>query len=342
MQTPTSLKTGDKIAIISTARKISQEEIKPAIEMFRKWGFDAVYGRNLFRENHQFAGSDLERTEDLQWALDDENIKAVICARGGYGTVRIIDNIDFSKFQQNPKWIIGYSDVTVLHSHIQKQLGIETLHATMPINFPKDGSENEALTSLKNALHNNNIQYTINSHPLNRLGNAEGVLVGGNLSILYSLIGTASDINTDGKILFIEDLDEYLYHIDRMMMNLKRNGKLANLVGLIIGGMSEMNDNTVPYGKTAEEIISATVSEYSYPVCFQFPAGHQDDNRALILGRKIILNVGETVELQFTESKENTNEMFSALKKSSGFIIMICALFSFIYAAIKLIKYLLG
>jgi len=342
MQTPTSLKTGDKIAIISTARKISQEELKLAIEMFRKWGFDAVYGRNLFRENHQFAGSDQERTEDLQWALDDENIKAVICARGGYGTVRIIDNIDFSKFQQNPKWIIGYSDVTVLHSHIQKQLGIETIHATMPINFPKDGNENETLTSLKNALHNNNIQYTINSHPLNRIGNAEGILVGGNLSILYSLIGTASDINTDGKILFIEDLDEYLYHIDRMMMNLKRNGKLANLAGLIIGGMSEMNDNTIPFGKTAEEIISASVAEYSYPVCFHFPAGHQDDNRALILGRKIILNVGETVELQFTESKENTNKMFSALKKSSGFIIMICALFSFIYAAIKLIKYLLG
>ncbi|MFZ4740663.1 MAG: S66 peptidase family protein, partial [Bacteroidales bacterium] len=268
MQTPPSLKTGDKIAIISTARKISQEELKPAIEMFRKWGFDAVYGRNLFRENHQFAGSDQERTEDLQWALDDENIKAVICARGGYGTVRIIDNIDFSKFQLNPKWVIGYSDVTVLHSHIQKQLGIETIHATMPVNFPKDGSENETLTSLKNALHNNNIQYTINSHPLNRIGNAEGVLVGGNLSILYSLIGTASDIDTDGKILFIEDLDEYLYHIDRMMMNLKRNGKLANLTGLIVGGMTEMKDNTVPYGKTAEEIISATVSEYSYPVCY--------------------------------------------------------------------------
>ncbi len=342
MQTPPSLKTGDKIAIISTARKISQEELKPAIEKFRKWGFDAVYGRNLFRENHQFAGSDQERTEDLQWALDDENIKAVICARGGYGTVRIIDNIDFSKFQLNPKWVIGYSDVTVLHSHIQKQLGIETIHATMPVNFPKDGSENETLTSLKNALNNNNIQYTINSHPLNRIGNAEGVLVGGNLSILYSLIGTASDIDTDGKILLIEDLDEYLYHIDRMMMNLKRNGKLANLAGLIVGGMSEMKDNTVPYGKTAEEIISATVSEYSYPVCYHFPAGHQDDNRALILGRKLMLNIGETVELQFADSDENNKNKFSVLKKSYVSIIMICVLFVFIYAVIKLITYLLG
>ncbi len=342
MQTPPPLQPGDKIAIISTARKISQEELKPALEIFSKWGFDVVYGRYLFKEKNQFAGSDLERAEDLQWAMDDESIKAIVCARGGYGTVRIIDMLDFSKFSQHPKWIIGYSDVTVLHVHIHKLLGIETLHATMPINFPTDGSENEALISLKKAISNENIRYTFPSHPLNRKGNAEGILVGGNLSILYSLTGTASDIDLEGKILFLEDLDEYLYHIDRMMMNLKRTGKLSHLAGLIVGGMSDMKDNTVPYGKTAEEIISDAVSEYSYPVCFQFPGGHQEDNRALIFGRNSSLNVGDSVELQFNERSENAKSFFATLKKSSGFIFMITALFVIIYALIKFINYLLG
>jgi len=341
MQTPSFLQHGDKIAIIATARKISQEELKPAVEIFRKWGFDVVYGRYLLREDNQFAGNDQERAEDLQWALDDENIKAIICARGGYGTVRIIDKIDLTKFSEKPKWIIGYSDVTVLHSHIHNLLGVETLHATMPINFPTDGMENEALISLKKALNNENIQYTFDCHPLNRKGNAEGILVGGNLSILYSLIGTDSDIDTDGKILFIEDLDEYLYHIDRMMMNLKRSGKLANLAGLVVGGMSDMKDNTVAFGKTAEEIISEAVADYSYPVCFQFPSGHQQDNRTLILGRKAILNVGEAVELQFVASNENAKGIFSVLKKSFIAILMITVLFAFIYAIIKLINYLL-
>ncbi|MFZ4401064.1 MAG: S66 peptidase family protein [Bacteroidales bacterium] len=342
MQTPPSLQAGDKIAIIATARKISQQELQPAVEMLRKWGFDPVYGRNLFRENHQFSGTDQERAEDLQWALDDENIKAVLCARGGYGSVRIIDSIDFSKFQLKPKWVIGYSDVCVLHSHIHQVLYIETLHAIMPVNFPKDGTENQSLITFKKALHNENIKYTTTAHPLNRNGNAEGIIVGGNLSILYSLSGTTSDINTDGKILFIEDLDEYLYHIDRMMMNLKRNGKLAKLAALIVGGMTDMNDNTVPYGKTAEEIISDAVAEYSYPVCFQFPAGHQDDNRALILGREIILKIGENVELEFVDPKKKKKDIFSTLKKSYGFILIITALFVFIYTVIKFINYLLG
>jgi muramoyltetrapeptide carboxypeptidase len=299
MQIPPSLKLGDKIAIISTARKISSEELKAAVDCFYRWGFDVIYGKNLLKEEHQFSGTDHERAEDLQWALDDENIKAVVCARGGYGTVRIIDRIDFSKFKANPKWIVGYSDITVLHEHIHSNFDIETLHAVMPINFPDDGNENEAIISLKNVLLNEKLKYAIPSFPMNRKGKANGQLIGGNLSIIYSLIGSASDINTDGKILFIEDLDEYLYHIDRMMMNLKRNGKLAKLAGLIVGGMSEMKDNTVPYGKTAEEIIADAVAEYHYPVCFQFPCGHQQDNRALIIGRKAQLKVDEIVELEF-------------------------------------------
>jgi muramoyltetrapeptide carboxypeptidase len=299
MQTPPPLKSGDKIAIISTARKISSEKLIAAVDCFYKWGFDVIYGKNLLKEDNQFAGSDMERAEDLQWALDDVNIKAIICARGGYGTVRIIDHIDFSKFTSNPKWIIGYSDITVLHEHIHSNFGIETLHATMPFNFPADGNENEALISLKKALLNKKLYYTVLSNPLNRSGNANGKLIGGNLSIIYSLIGSASDIDTDGKILFIEDLDEYLYHIDRMMMNLKRSGKLSNLAGLIVGGMSEMKDNTVPYGKTAEEIIADAVAEYDYPVCFNFPVGHKEDNRALIIGRMALLKVDDIVELEF-------------------------------------------
>ena len=342
MITPPSLKAGDKIAIIATARKISKEELQPAIEMLAKWGFEVVLGKNLFGENHQFSGSDQERTEDLQYSLDDNNIKAIICARGGYGSVRIIDKLDFSRFLQHPKWIIRYSDITVLHSHIHQLFGIETLHAIMPVNFPKNGIENQSLISLRQALLNNKINYSLSAHPLNRVGKAEGIVVGGNLSILYSLSGTASSIDTDGKILFIEDLDEYLYHIDRMMINLKRSGKLANLAGLIVGGMSDMNDNTIPYGRTAEEIISEAVADYMYPVCFQFPAGHQEDNRALILGRKAILTVNETVELEFENPLEETNKTFSSIKKSFGFIIMITALFVFIYAIIKWINYLFG
>lgn len=342
MQSPPKLKPGDKIAIIATARKISTEEIKPAVEILQKWGFETAFGRNLFRENNQFAGTDKERTEDLQWALDDESINAILCARGGYGTVKIIDKIDFSKFTEKPKWIIGYSDVTVLHSHIHKNFEIETLHATMPINFPKNKEENESLISLRKALTEEKISYEITPHPLNREGEAEGVLVGGNLSILYSLSGSKSDINTDGKILFIEDLDEYLYHIDRMMMNLKRSGKLANLAGLVVGGMSDMNDNTIPYGKTAVEIIKEAVEEYSYPVCFGFQAGHIADNKALILGRNAKLNVNNEVKLEFSNDLNSAKSLKNLLQQSKGIILAITALFAFIYLFLRLIKYLFG
>lgn len=290
-----NLTTGDKIAIISTARKISMEEIKPAVEILESWGLVPVFGTNLFCEENQYSGSDEQRTADLQDAIDNNEIKAIICARGGYGTVRIIDNIDFSNFVNNPKWIIGYSDVTVLHSHIQNNFGIETIHGTMLLNFTKNTTE--ALVSLKKALFEGTFSYETPPHPLNRFGSAEGILVGGNLSLLYALNNTVSDIDTDGKILFIEDLDEYLYHIDRMIMTLKRSGKLANLAGLVIGGMTEMKDNAVPFGKTAEEIISEAVSEFKYPVCFGFPAGHIDDNRTLIMGARTKIDINRFVNL---------------------------------------------
>lgn len=299
MKTPSYIKKGDKIGIVSTARIISKKEIYPAVKIFKEWGLEVVLGNHLFEEYNQFAGTDEQRTADLQQMLDENSVKAIICARGGYGTVRIIDKLNFSNFIKKPKWIAGYSDVTVLHSHIHSNFGIETLHSTMPLNISENKFTEESLESFRKALFGEKITYSLKTSSLSRKGKAEGILVGGNLSILYSLIGTKSDINTNGKILFIEDLDEYLYHIDRMMINLKRAGKLKNLAGLIVGGMSEMNDNKIPFGKTANKIIAETVEEYNYPVCFDFPAGHKNDNRVLILGREIKFNVEKNVEVKF-------------------------------------------
>ena len=287
---PPKLNKGDTIAIISTARKITYEELNPAIKVLESWGFKVVLGSNLFEVDNQFSGTIQQRTADLKSMIDDNSIKAILCARGGYGTVQIIDNVDFSNLKNNPKWIIGYSDVTVLHSHLNT-LGIASLHATMPINF--ETNTNESLDSLKNSLFGNEKSIECKAHPFNRFGKIEAEIVGGNLSILYSLLGSDSDIDLDGKILFIEDLDEYLYHIDRMMINLKRNGNFAKLKGLIVGGMSAMNDNAIPFGKTAEAIILEHTKEYDFPVCFGFPAGHQDDNRGIQLGIKSMLEINE-------------------------------------------------
>ncbi len=280
----------DVVGIISTARKISLEEIQPAIKLLESWNLKVKIGKTVGLKDNQFAGTDEERTNDFQDMLDDTEVKAIWCARGGYGTVRIIDELDFSKFKKNPKWIVGYSDVTVLHNHINN-LGFETLHATMPINVEKNSLE--AINTLKKALLGNQLKYSIKTNKLNKTGNCKGELVGGNLSMLYSLLGSETAINTDGKILFIEDLDEYLYHVDRMMQNLKRNGYFENVKGLIVGSMYDMNDNTIPFGKTAKEIIFNLCKDYDFPICFDFPAGHVDDNRALFFGRNIELKVSK-------------------------------------------------
>ncbi len=286
---PSFLKKGDKIALVASARKISLQEIEPAIAIFESWGLEVQLGKNLFKADHQFSGTDDERAADLQAALDDDSVKAVISARGGYGTMRIIDKLDFTKFRTHPKWVIGYSDITVLHSHIHN-FGIETLHATMPINFAVNA---EAVETMRKALFGEKLNYFLEKHPLNRKGKAEAQMIGGNLSLLYALTGSASSVHTKGKILFIEDLDEYLYHIDRMMVSLKRYGKLADLAGLIVGGMTDMRDNAIPFGKTAEEIVMDAVKEYNYPVCFNFPAGHVDRNLAMVLGKRMKLEVGD-------------------------------------------------
>ena len=294
---PQSLQQGDLVAIVTTARKIDREDIQKAIELLESWGLNAVVGKTIGKADHQYGGTDADRITDFQEAMNNDAVKAIWCARGGYGTVRIIDSLDFSKFLTDPKWVIGFSDVSALHSHLHN-LGIKTIHGLMPITL--ESSTTEAITSLKDNLFGSDVTYTISCESKNKYGFGKGELVGGNLSMLYSLLGSESAIKTDGKILFIEDLDEYLYHVDRMMMNLKRNGYFANLKGLIVGGMTKMNDNTVPFGKTAEEIIIDTIKEFDFPVCFNFPAGHLKDNRALELGRKVEFNVNkESSTLKF-------------------------------------------
>ncbi len=288
---PNYLQKGDAVAIVSTARKVSKKELIPALAILKNWKLNVVIGTSIEAEEHQFAGNDNLRASDFQEMLDNPKIKAIWCARGGYGTIRMIDLLDFSNFKNNPKWIIGYSDVTVLHSHLH-QLGFETLHAQMPVSIETKTAA--CVQSLKSSLFGNNTNITIPSEVSNVTGNAKGVLVGGNLSILYSLCGSSSSISTKGKILFIEDLDEYLYHIDRMLQNLKRNGMLDQLEGLIIGGMTKMHDNDISFGQSAEEIILSICDDYNYPIVFNFPAGHIKDNRALILGRKAELIISKT------------------------------------------------
>ena len=299
MITPTYLQQGDTVTLISTARKVSREELASSITVIESWGLKVKLGTNLFAKHNQFAGTDAERKADLQAALDDDS-KAVICVRGGYGTVRIIDQIDFSSFIRNSKWVCGFSDVTVLHSAIHN-LGIQSLHSTMPLLFSKN-EQKEAIETLRKGLFGEVLTYQFPIHPLNRGQEMQGELVGGNLSIINSLIGTSTDIQTKGKILFLEDLDEYLYHVDRMMFHLKRAGLLTDLAGLLVGHMSEMNDNAIPFGKTAYEIIAEAVREYNYPVFFDFPAGHLNHNYAIKLGSEVLIH--EQEETMLLNAKE--------------------------------------
>ena len=298
---PPHLKPGDHVGILAPARKVSREEMQAAITILQGWGYKVQEGDHLYGTSDQYSGTDQERAADLQTMLDDASIKAIFCARGGYGSVRIIDNINFTQFRQHPKWIIGFSDVTVFHSHILKHTGIQTLHAAMPINFPADLKENESLESMRLILEGGNPSYHFPAHPLNRKGVAHGQLVGGNLSLLYSLVGTRSDIDTNGKILLLEDLDEYLYHIDRMMQNLKRSGKLEGLAGLLVGGMNDMNDNSVPFGKTAYEIIAEAVSVYNFPVIYDFKSGHISENLGLIIGGHVHLTADDSCSLAYND-----------------------------------------
>jgi muramoyltetrapeptide carboxypeptidase len=284
---PPYLSPGDTIALAAPARKISKAEIQPAEQWLKSVGFNIFYDDRLFAEDHQFAGDDLLRTRYFQDLLDDDSVKAIWCVRGGYGSARIIDRLDFTHFRQHPKWICGYSDITVFHSHIQQNLQTATLHATMPINVSETNTQLPVCQSFLDAITCKDLSYEIDSHPLSRPQPFSGILTGGNLSMLYSLIGSPSDINTTGKVLFIEDLDEYLYHIDRMILNLKRSGKLSNIKALLVGHLSDMHDNTVPFGKTAEEIVADHCQTFDFPLIFNVPAGHLSDNRAFRMGCQI-------------------------------------------------------
>ena len=298
---PPYLKAGDVIGITSPAGYITKEEIAPSVLQMESWGFKIKTGNTIGKRDFTFGGTDAERTIDLQQMLDDPSLKAIMCARGGYGSVRIIDKLDFTKFAANPKWLIGFSDITVLHSHLNRNFGIASIHSKMCNSFPDDWNKAEpiqieTILSIKQALTGNNkMSYTVPSGISNRRGTAEGELVGGNLKTIESLAGSKSDIKTDGKILFVEDTGEYLYSIDRMFINLKRTGKLSSLKALLVGGFKiKQDDAGDEFGRTLYEIVLEKVKEYSYPVCFDFPVGHQRNNHAFKCGVKHRLEMNET------------------------------------------------
>ena len=294
---PPFLKAGDTVALVCTARKFFPEDAKPAIDLLESWGLNVKLGSTIGLDNFQLGGKDTERTTDFQAQLDDENVKAIWCARGGYGTVRIIDSLDFTNFKQHPKWIMGFSDVTVLHSQLNVER-VASLHSIMPFTVPT--APEKVKETLRKALFGETISYTIPSKSFDVKGTASGELVGGNISILYSLLGSKSAIDTKDKILFIEDLDEYLYHIDRMMYNLKRNGYFEQVKGIIVGSMTDMHDNEIPFGQNEVQIITEIAKDTSIPIAFQFPAGHQKDNRTLILGQQVAFEVNEKeIKLKF-------------------------------------------
>lgn len=290
MITPSPLRKGQKVAIVATAKSIDKHAIDKAVDVFGDWGLEVTLGRHLFCIHHQFAGKDRQRTNDFQIAIDDPKVKAIFCVRGGYGTTRIIDDINFTPMRKNPKWVIGYSDVTALLCHLHN-LGYESVHGIMPVLFGK-GNADLSIESLRRLLFGEMTPYVVNPHPLNNFGSARGKLVGGNLSLLCHLIGSPSDIVLDGNILFIEDIDEHLYNIDRMMVQLKRAGKLENLAGLIVGHFTDIKDEgNVSFGANYTEVIKEHVIRFNFPVCFGFPAGHEPQNLALPVSRNCTLKV---------------------------------------------------
>ena len=284
------LQKGSKIAIVATARKVTFDEIAPGIDWLKENGFVPVFDERLFASDFIFAGDDALRAAVLQSYLDNPDIAAIWLARGGYGSVRIIDRLDFTPLRQHPKPIIGFSDGTALHATWQSH-GLQSIHAAMPYHFTEKTAA--AKQSLIDALTGKALRYEIACHPLNRLGEARAAVVGGNLSVLYGLLGSSTFPDTRGKILFLEEVDEYIYHVERMMIGLQRAGALRHLKALVVGGLTDIHDNPEPFGKTVEQAISDVVSAYHYPVCFGFPAGHFSDNRAIIMGAEMFLQVNQ-------------------------------------------------
>ena len=302
MKRPPKLRPGDTIALVAPARSITEEKLADCIQSLENWGLKVLPGANLLSEYHQYAGTDAQRAADLQAALDNPKVKAIMTARGGYGTLRVVDQLDLSVLKNNPKWIIGFSDLTVLAMDAVKQ-GVQAIHGPMAISWDGKTGNQTSFNYLRELLmETGEAQYKY--QPLSgefcRPGQARGPLIGGNLSLLVNMIGTPSDFDTKGKILFIEDLDEYFYHFDRMLLHLKRAGKLEGLAGLIAGGFTDVHDNSTPFGKEIPEIILDAVGDYDFPVCFDFPCGHWPQNYPLILGAEAKLSVSHSqVELSF-------------------------------------------
>ncbi len=293
---PSPLKKGDSVAIVAPAGILKGRHvaIEKAQALLESWGLVPVLGPHLFAQNHHFAGEDSERLSDLQWALDRSDIKAIWCARGGYGSTRIIDDLNFDGFQKSPKWLIGYSDITALHNALQN-LGYQSIHGMMAVNMEDDLEHiSTSIETLKASLFGALNSYTIASHKLNRQGKAKGVLVGGNLTLLTAQLGSPTQLNTQGTILFIEEIGEYKYHIDRMLQSLKRAGYFEHCTGVIIGNMSKIKTNTTAWGSSVEQLITDALKAYDFPIAFGIPAGHELENRALIFGRNINLNISPT------------------------------------------------
>lgn len=305
---PKYLKPGDTIGITCPAGYITLQEIQPAMQQMEDWGFKVRIGDTVGKKDFTFGGTDEERTKDFQQMLDDDSIRAIMCARGGYGSIRIIDNLIFKNFVANPKWIIGFSDITVIHSHLHRNFNIASIHSKMCNSFPDDWgtaeqSQIDSILSIKQALAGERMKYVFPASPNNKTGIADGALIGGNLKTIESLSGTKSDINTAGKILFVEDTGEYLYSIDRMFWGLKRTGKLSKLKGLVVGGFKVKPDEPgEEFGKTVNEIVLEKVKGYDYPVCFDFPVGHQKENYALKCGIRHRLSITAN-ECSLTETK---------------------------------------
>ena len=292
---PEYLKSGDTISIIAPSGVLNNfdNKITKAINIFKSWGLNVVIGNHIFDKNGHFAGTDKNREKDFQKALDNKNIKAIWCARGGYGAVRIIDNLNFDSYLKNPKWIIGFSDITVVHNKLNL-LNSESIHAMMITGFDDIDQNNDSLSKLKTVLFGDNLSYSINSNKNNKTGKSEGILVGGNLTLIQSTIGSKTELKMKDKILFIEEIGEYAYHIDRMLHSLKRADYFENCKGLIVGQISDVKKNTTDFGRSINELILDVLDEYNFPILFDFPAGHKKTNFPIILGRKVILDVSKS------------------------------------------------
>lgn len=299
---PKGLRPGDTIGVSCPSGFMTRKEMLPALQQIQDWGFRVMLGKTVDKKDGTFGGTDQERTQDFQSMLDNPGVKAIMCARGGYGAVRFIDQLDFSAFIKNPKWIIGFSDATVFHAHVNSKYNIASIHSKMLNSFPDNfltalPIQQETILSIRDALMGlKKMSYSAPFNQMNKTGTAEAELIGGNLRTIENLAGTSSEIITDGKILFLEETGEYLYNIDRMLWNLKRTGKLKNLKGLIIGGMKikQQANYADELNKTIYDVVLEKLSEYSYPVCFDFPVGHQYDNFALKCGVKHRLQVNSS------------------------------------------------